>query len=75
MRNWKEKQNDEIFAIWKEYLRTDGFTGDHLFHESIRSKPIRLTMHEIVRLVEELMDRLEIKAWKTFEDEINEEKN
>lgn len=65
MRKWKEMQNDEIFAIWKEYLRTDGFSGHDLLRSNyIESKPIRLTPMEIIRLVEELMDRLDMKDSK-----------
>ncbi len=65
MRNWEEKTADEIFAIWKEYLRTDGFGGfDPLRMNTIQSKSIRLTPMEIIRLVENLIDRLEIKEQK-----------
>lgn len=61
-RKWNELQNDEIWAIWKEYLRTEGLAGcDPLRLDMIRSKPVRLTPMEIIRLVEELLDRLEIK--------------
>ncbi len=59
-RNWKDLQNDEIFAVWKEYLRSDGLGScDPLRFDSIRSKPVRLTPMEIIRLVDELLDRLE----------------
>jgi hypothetical protein len=62
MRDWKKLQNDEIYAIWKEYLRTDGLGGHDPLHMSIiESKAMRLTPMEIIRLVEELVDRLEIK--------------
>jgi hypothetical protein len=61
-RKWKELQNDEIYAIWKEYLRSEGLAyGDPLHIDPIRSKPMRLTPMEIIKLVEELLDRLEIK--------------
>lgn len=61
-RNWKEMQSDEIFSVWKEYLRTDGLGYyDILCQDRIVSKPIRLTPIEIIKLVEELIDRLEIK--------------
>lgn len=65
-RKWKEMQNDEIFAIWKEYLRFEGLA--HLYnpltYEQIQSKAMRLTPMEIIKLVEELIDRLEIKEQK-----------
>lgn len=61
-RDWKNLKNDEIYAVWKEYLRTDGFGGfDPLRLNTIQSKPVRLTPMEIIKLVEELLDRLEAK--------------
>jgi len=61
-RKWKDLQNDEIYAIWKEYLRTDGLGyNDPCRLDPIRSKPMRLTPLEIINLVEELLDRLEAK--------------
>ena len=64
-RKWKELQNDEIYAIWNEYLRSEGLAHyDPLRLDLIRSKPMRLTPMEIIRLVEELLDRLEAKEMK-----------
>jgi hypothetical protein len=64
-RKWHDLQNDEIYAIWKEYLRTEGLAShDPLRLDIIRSKPMRLTPMEIIKLVEELLDRLEIKEEK-----------
>lgn len=61
-RKWKELQNDEIYAIWKEYLRSEGLGSyDPLRLDMIKSKPMRLTPMEIIKLVEDLLDRLEIK--------------
>ena len=61
-RRWKDFQNDEIYAIWKEYLRSDGLGNcDPLGLDLIRSKPLRLTPIEIIKLVDELLDRLEAK--------------
>jgi len=61
MRDWKKLENDEIFAIWKEYERYE-FQGYDVLNQSyVRSKATRLTPMEITRLVDELMDRLEIK--------------
>lgn len=61
-RKWKALQSDEIYAIWKEYLRSEGLAhNDPIHYDTIISKPIRLTPMEIIRLVEELLDRLEIK--------------
>lgn len=62
MRNWKEMQNDEIYAIWSGYVLTSCNGWDPLrlnYYE--RAKTIRLTPIEIHHLVEELLDRLEIK--------------
>jgi hypothetical protein len=64
MRDWKKFSNDEIFAVWKEYLITEFGCNDPLRMCTIKSKPMRLTPMEIHRLVEELMDRLEIKDQK-----------
>jgi hypothetical protein len=62
MREWKNLNNDEIYAIWKEYLRTDRLRNyDVLCLDPIKSKPMRLTPVEIILLVDELMDRLEVK--------------
>ena len=61
-RNWKELESDEIYAIWKEYLRTEGLDGyDPLNRDVVKSKPMRLTPMAIIKLVEELLDRLEAK--------------
>lgn len=61
-RNWKNMPYDEMFAIWKEYLRFEGLSScDPLRLDNIQSKPMRLTPLEIIRLVEELIDRLEVK--------------
>lgn len=64
-RKWKELQSDEIYAIWKEYLRSEGLAHcDVLNLDPVRSKPMRLTPMEIIKLVEELLDRLEAKEEK-----------
>ncbi len=60
-RKWKELQNDEIFAIWSEFLRTEGLSYDPLRLDQIKSRPMRLTPMEIIKLVNELLDRLEGK--------------
>jgi len=73
-RKWNELKNDEIWAVWKEYLRTDGLACyDPLKIDSIRSKPVRLTPMEIIKLVEELMDRLEIKEVQDAKREMDSE--
>jgi len=61
MRDWNKLENDEIFAIWKEYERYEFQGNDPLNFSPVRSKSIRLTPMEIIRLVDELMDRLEMK--------------
>ena len=61
-RAWNQLQNYEIFAIWNEYLRYEGLTTcDSLAIDRIQSKPMRLTPIDIIRLVSELLDRLEVK--------------
>lgn len=61
-RDWKKFTNDEIFSVWKGYCKTE-FPNydDPLLICPIISKPMRLTPMEIIKLVEELIDRLEIK--------------
>jgi hypothetical protein len=57
----KKFENDEFMTIWKGYMAQEFGNSDpcrlHLHHE----KPIRLTCIEIIKLVEELMRRLDIK--------------
>ena len=61
-RNWKDLQNDEIYAIWYAYLRYERLDyHDPLNMQSLQSRPMRLTPLEIIKLVDELMNRLEIK--------------
>ncbi|HET7336295.1 MAG TPA: hypothetical protein VFJ23_00210 [Candidatus Nitrosotalea sp.] len=55
-------KSDEIFSIWSAYVRTEAYNHDPLcinYYE--KDKSMRLTPMEIHRLVEELLDRLEIK--------------
>lgn len=65
MRDWKKFTNDELWTIWKGYLATEfpGY-GDPLNMKPIQFKAIRLTPMEIIKIVDELMDRLEIKDGK-----------
>lgn len=69
MRDWKKLENDEIAAIWRVYLQTE-FNNYDVLRMSIVSgiTSMRLTPMEIVRLVTELMDRLEIKNHDPFEN-------
>jgi len=63
MRDWKKFENDEIMTIWKGYLAQEFgiVASDPLSIAYRHPKPIRLTPVEIIRLVDELMDRLDIK--------------
>lgn len=61
MRDWKKFENDEILTVWKGYLAQEFGTGDVLRLRSLHDKPIRLTCMELIKLVDELMDRLDIK--------------
>lgn len=70
-RDWKKFDDDELFAIWKGYCRTEfPDYSDPLRRCSVIDKPIRLTPLEIIRLVDELIDRLEIK--KNLKENKNE---
>lgn len=59
-RDWTKFENDEIYAIWHSYIKTE-FGNDPLFLGRPFNQAIRLTSMEIIRLVEELLNRLEIK--------------
>jgi hypothetical protein len=61
-RDWEKFSNDELNTIWIGYLQTE-FGGHDLLRMSISPshKNMRLTPMEIIRLVEELFKRLEIK--------------
>lgn len=62
MRDWKKFENDEIMTIWKGYLSQEfGNYENPLFQKINHPKPIRLTCMEIIKLVDELMERLDIK--------------
>ena len=64
-RNWKQFQNDEIYAIWTAYLTSEGLAGfDPLNKDYNTNRPMRLSPIEIILLVEELLYRLEAKEIK-----------
>lgn len=60
-REWKKFENDEIMTIWKGYVAQEFGAYNPLGNRYYVEKPIRLTPMEIISLVEELMDRLDIK--------------
>jgi hypothetical protein len=64
VRTWKEMKNDEIWSIWSNYVRTEVMIDPCRLNYYEKDKPIKLTPMEIHRLVEELLDRLEIKEGK-----------
>ena len=64
MRNWKDMKGDEIYSIWSNYVRSEFMTDPIRMNYYEKDKPIRLTPMEIHRLVEDLLDRLEIKEGK-----------
>lgn len=60
MRDWSKFENDEIMTIWTGYLYYEfPGHGDPLNLKPRQEKPIRLTSMEIMRLVDELMIRLD----------------
>lgn len=62
LRDWKKFENDEIMTIWKGYLVQEfGNYDNPLGMRQRRQKPIRLTSIEVICLVEELMNRLDVK--------------
>jgi hypothetical protein len=61
-REWDKFSNDEIYAVWHSYMKTEfGGYGDPLCISRPFKQAIRLTPMEIIKLVEELLNRLEIK--------------
>lgn len=70
MRDWKKFENDEIMTIWKGYVAQEwGSYGDPLNQRCHHPKPIRLTPLELIKLVDELMDRLDINENGKPEDD------
>lgn len=64
-RKWCDLQNDEIYAIWNAYLRSEGLTHyEPLRLDCIVNRPMRITPMEMIKLVDELLNRLEIKESK-----------
>ena len=61
MRDWTKFENDEIMTIWKGYIAYEFDMQDPLRLRLHIEKPIRLTCMEIIRLVDELMKRLDVK--------------
>lgn len=62
-REWEKFDNDELATIWKRYLQTEFKNYDTLRTACTPSiKNMRLTPMEIIRLVDELFIRLEIKS-------------
>ena len=67
-RDWKKFENDEIMTIWKGFMAQEFGTTDPLRMKLYHDKPIRLTPLEIIALVDELMQRLDIKENGLKED-------
>ena len=61
MRDWKKLENDELMTIWRGYVAYEFGSYDPLNMAINHPKPIRLTPVEIVKLVDELMDRLDVR--------------
>ncbi len=73
MRDWKKFDDDEIITVWKGYLAAEFPNHDnplYLRPEHYIPGVIRLTPMEIVKLVEELIDRLGIKMRKEEVEQI-----
>jgi hypothetical protein len=60
-RDWKKFENDEIMTIWAGYKAQEFGTNDPCRLRLYHDRPIRLTPMEIVMLVDNLMERLDIK--------------
>lgn len=72
LRDWSKFENDEIMTIWKGYMVHEFGNGDVLGLQRHHEKPIRLSPMEIIRLVEELMKRLDIKENGELNDHEND---
>jgi len=68
MRDWEKFENDEIMTIWRGYIAQEFGCHDPLRLKLHHDKPIRLTVMEIIKLVDELMKRLNIKENGTNEE-------
>lgn len=61
-RDWSKFENDEIQGIWYSYCKTEfPAFDDPLSHNRSFKKTVRLTPVEIIKLVEELLRRLDSK--------------
>lgn len=59
MRNFKAMDTDALYALWDGYKRTDWGGHDPLNFCVVHSKcPIRLTPLEIIKLLDEVFERL-----------------
>lgn len=69
-REWEKFETDELLAIWRGYQQTE-FRNFDVLRQSIAEsvKEMRLTPMEIIRLVDELFKRLEIKENKKEKNE------
>jgi len=64
MRDWEKFDDDEIITMWKGYLATEFPSYENplsLRPDHYIPNVMRLTSMEIIKLVEELMKRLEMK--------------
>lgn len=66
-RDWEKFENDEIMTIWNGYKSQEFGTYDPLGHRLHHEKPIRLTPMDIIKLVDNLMQRLDIKEHGAIE--------
>lgn len=56
-RNWDDLENDELYAIWNAYLKSeDNFNNSYHLENP---KPMRLTHRDIVQMINLLFERLE----------------
>lgn len=64
-REWEKFELDELMAVWRGYVQTE-FRNYDVLRTSIAPsvKNMRLTPLEIIRLVDNLFERLEMKEDK-----------
>jgi hypothetical protein len=67
MRNWEKMEDDEMWAIWSQFLRSE-FNYDPLrldyVENATHQQPVRLTPMEIIKLTECLFKKLDEKYHK-----------
>ncbi len=60
-REWEKFENDELFALWRCYKACEFPEQSYIASSHFVGKKLRLSPMEIIKLVDELIKRLEVK--------------